>query len=458
MAIFTEAPYIAALKEEFLTNRCSSCFKSSRNKCSDCRIIVYCNDQCRINDQIYHKLECEYYKNKSEKLKFEETVIARMILRVITRLNLDGGQPSIDLCSNLPDRIHRRSWFDLVGHRDEIPYSDRHWNLWLTTINQVKLLVQDQFDNIDLLAIFGKILINRFRVAFHENPFNERICIGWAIYLTVSGFNHSCQPDLLQCSYDINMRLKFNDSNRTIPETTVEFNKLTVNYRHQNDFRLKNPSTYVPTRKQRRNFINFFFFNCHCIYCSNDLRNRYAESSTNRLCSQCGDFLVLEKNFNDSMNSILVCLGRNKCSQYDKIIDRINISSIDNAEETIKICEDKLSNIEQLLHPQSILLLQQREKVFFAYQKLLNENNLNENQRTNYINRAIQLGELLMKQYDIHLQQSSIYPKIFLTDLANLCDSVGKEDQAKQLYSKALHLWRQDYQDHIDYKDFYVKL
>lgn len=458
MAIFIEAPYISALKEEYLTKCCSSCFKFTSNKCPNCKIMVYCNNQCRINDEIYHKIECQSYKNQGEKITFEEKVLARMMARVLTRLNIDGGQPNIDLCSNLPKSIRRRSWFDLLGHRNEIPNSDRHWKLWLKTIDQFKLLFHDQFDHIDLLEIFGKILINRFRVAFHENPFNERVSIGWAIYLTTSCFNHSCQPDLLQCSYDINMHLKFNDSNKNIPETTIEFYKLTVSYRHQNDFRLKNPLSYVPTRKQRRDFVSFFFFNCHCVHCADDLRNRYDESMTNRLCNQCGDFLVLEKDFQSSTNSILICLGRTQCSQYNKIFDHINILFIDHTEENIEIYENKLSKIEELLHPNSILLLQQREKVFFAYQKLLNENNFNENQRQNFVNRAIQLGELLIKQYDIYLKQSSLYPKIFLTDLAKLYELVGNTQQAKNIYEKALDLWQNDYQNHINYKDFYLKL
>ncbi|CAF2519867.1 unnamed protein product [Rotaria sp. Silwood2] len=458
MSIIIETPYILSLKEEYLTSRCSSCFQCASNKCSICEIIVYCNDKCQINDEIYHKLECEAYKKNSKETKLEESVIARMIARVITRLNLDGGQPKYDLCINVPKCIDRRSWSDLLGHRDDIIHSDRHLNIWLTTKKQIQLLFKDKFNNIDLLEIFGKILINRFRVGFIENIFNGRIAIGWAIYLTTSRFNHSCQPDLLQCSYDINMRLKFSDPNKTIPQTTLEFDKLTVSYRHQNDFRLENPLTYVPTRRQRRIFVSFFFFNCHCIYCNDDLRNRYDESATNRLCNQCENPLVLQTNSHDRTISLINCLSKNKFCQTEQIIDHIQISTIDYTEQSIDIYEQKLENIQQLLHQNSILLLQEREKVFFAYQKLLLDNHLDDNQRINYINRAIQLGELLVEQYDLHLKHSSIYPKIFLTDLANLCQIAGKISQAKKLYQKALHLWQSDYGNYIDYKELYTKL
>ncbi|CAF1267237.1 unnamed protein product [Rotaria sp. Silwood1] len=458
MSIIIESPYISSLKEEYLRNRCSSCFKCASNKCPNCEIIVYCNDKCRISDEIYHKLECEAYKKFSKEIKFEEFVIPRMIARLITRLNIDGGQPEYDLCINVPKNIDRRTWYDLLGHRDEIICSDRHLNVWLKTIKQIELLFKDKFNNIDLLEIFGKILINRFRVGFIENLFNGRLAIGWAIYLTTSRFNHSCQPDLLQCSYDINMRLKFSDSNKIIPQTTLEFDKLTVSYRHQNDFRLKSPLTYVPNRIQRRTFVSFFFFNCHCIYCNDDLCNRYDESATNHLCYKCGNPLILQLYSQKPTFSIINCISKNNSCQTEQIIDYVNISIIDYTEQSIDIYEEKLSNIQQILHENSILLLQEREKLFFVYQKLINDNYLNDNQRINYINRAIQLGEILIEQYNIHLKHSSIYPKIFLTDLANLCQIAGNKSRAKQLYQKALHLWKLDYGEYLDYTEFYTKL
>jgi hypothetical protein len=453
MAIFTEAPYILALKEEYLRSHCSSCFKESSYKCPECEVMVYCNAQCQKKDRFFHKLECEAYKNCLKRDQFDELVLVRMIIRVITRLSDDGGSPIIDLCSNVPKSIIRRSWSDLLGHRDEIIYSSRHLKEWLKTKQQFEYLFGNRFNKIDLLEIFGKLLINRFRVGIHQNLFNGRIAIGWAIYLTTSRFNHSCEPDLLQCSYDINMRLKLANSNEKIPETTYEFNRLTVSYRHQNDFRLTNPLTYVPTRRQRRNFVSFFFFNCHCLFCNDDLRNRYSESATNRLCDQCGDFLILQNSYHDPNIGILVCLGRNQCLNNEQIIDQIEISFIDNNEQSIQIYEEKLNKIEELLHPESVLLLQQREKVFFAYQELLNEN-----QSVTFILRMIQLGELLIQGYDIHLNQSSIYPKILLSDLAFLCEIIGKNDRAKQLYQKAIDLWKTDYQDYLDYEHLNKKL
>jgi hypothetical protein len=459
MSVFTEAPYVLSLKEIYLTTRCSACFNPSSNKCPDCKIIVYCNDECRTIDNIFHKFECEAYKKCSERDEHSEFVLVRMIARVITRLSLDGGEPKIDLCRNIPDCIVRRSWSDLLGHRDEIAHSERHFNEWLKTKKQIELLFGNQFNNIDLFEIFGKLLINRFRIGIHENILNGRIAIGWAIYLTTSRFNHSCQPDLLQCSNDINMRLKFSDKNKKFPQTSLEFDRLTLSYRHQNDFRLTNPLTYVPTRRQRRKFVSFFFFNCHCLFCDDDLLNRYSESSTNRLCQLCGDFLILQQDYHDTNISILTCLGRNKCLNTHRILERIKISFIDNnTQQSIDIYEEKLEKIEQLLHPESVLLLQQREKVFFTYQKMLNECNLNDNQRMTFVYRAIQLGELLLQTYQIHLKQSAIFPKIFLSDLAKFYEIIGKKDRAKQLYQKALDLWKTDYDNHIDYKDFNLKL
>jgi hypothetical protein len=38
--MFTEAPYIYALKEEYLTSHCSSCFKESSFKCPQCKVMI----------------------------------------------------------------------------------------------------------------------------------------------------------------------------------------------------------------------------------------------------------------------------------------------------------------------------------------------------------------------------------------------------------------------------------
>ncbi len=211
--------------------------------------------------------------------------------------------------------------------------------------------------------------------------------------------------------------------------------------------------SYVPTRKQRQDFVSFFYFNCHCLFCNDDLRNRYSELATNRLCNRCEDFLILQNNSDDSTDWILTCLGRKKCLNNEQILDQIKLSFIDHHEQSIEIYEEKLNKIEELLHPQSILLLQQREKVFFAYQKFFNEN-----QQMKFVDRMIQLGELLIQGYDIHLNQSAIYPKIFLCDSALLCEIIGRKDRAKQLYQKALDLWYEDYGNHLDYRQFYFKL
>lgn len=175
-------------------------------------------------------------------------------------MKLDDGQPKEDLCENLSRKIGRRSWNDLLSHRDEILQSDRHKNLWLKTENQFEKYFSSKFDQIDLLEIFGKLLINRFRVGIHENLLDGRIAIGWVIYLTISGLNHSCQPDFYQCSFNLQIRLKSSENLKEIPCETSEFYRLTLSYRHQNDFRPENWISYVPRRNQRRTFLKFFFF------------------------------------------------------------------------------------------------------------------------------------------------------------------------------------------------------
>lgn len=62
MSIIVENAYICSLKEKYLSEYCSSCFTRTRNRCSLCKTIVYCNDQCRIKDSNIHKDECLFYQ------------------------------------------------------------------------------------------------------------------------------------------------------------------------------------------------------------------------------------------------------------------------------------------------------------------------------------------------------------------------------------------------------------
>jgi len=96
-----------------------------------------------MNDNLLHKLECEAYKNCRDRHNLSETVLIRMMTRVITRLSLDGGEQDIDLCSNIPNSIRRRSCVDLLGHRDEISRSERHFKECLITKYQFELFFEN---------------------------------------------------------------------------------------------------------------------------------------------------------------------------------------------------------------------------------------------------------------------------------------------------------------------------
>lgn len=111
-----------------------------------------------------------FIKNNFKRYQYSELLLVRMIVRIITHLSIDGGKPDVDWCPDVPQNIPRRRWCDLLGHRDEIGYSERHFKEWLLTKQQLEY-------------IYLEIVWRNW-------------CLWWTIYLTTSRFNHSCQPDI----------------------------------------------------------------------------------------------------------------------------------------------------------------------------------------------------------------------------------------------------------------------
>jgi len=89
---------------------------------------------------------------------------------------------------------------------------------------------------------------------------------------------------------------------------------------------------------------------------------------------------------------------------------------------------------------------------------LIQSNHFNNEQSSTLIQRAIQIGQFLLQAYDLHIQDSSIYPKIFLTDLAQLYETIQQTNNATILYQKAFQLWTNDYKHFLDYRQFLQKL
>lgn len=92
--ITSERSHVAELKEQHLDEYCSCCFQLASRRCSKCDWMVYCNDQCRTLDEIFHQRKCQLYRQKSIS---DDLAIVRMILRLLCRLKIDGGKFDEDL-------------------------------------------------------------------------------------------------------------------------------------------------------------------------------------------------------------------------------------------------------------------------------------------------------------------------------------------------------------------------
>ncbi|CAH7689677.1 hypothetical protein BY996DRAFT_4602746, partial [Phakopsora pachyrhizi] len=74
--ILSLAPHVAVLDTNLLSTRCSSCFLESQDfddssshqirRCTKCKVIAYCGENCQRLDWISHKLECKALVNYAQ--------------------------------------------------------------------------------------------------------------------------------------------------------------------------------------------------------------------------------------------------------------------------------------------------------------------------------------------------------------------------------------------------------
>lgn len=168
-------------------------------------MIGVCDERGELADRRVHRRELSSVaagKGERGKVGSNELLLVRLIGRLIGQVATDDGEPKVELCANVPSSIRRRCWKDLVSQRDEILQSDRHRTLGVKRRDLLAKTLPEEFSSIDLLEIFGQLLINRFRMRIHRTVRQGRIASGW----TRSALNQACQPDLHQCSFDLQMR------------------------------------------------------------------------------------------------------------------------------------------------------------------------------------------------------------------------------------------------------------
>lgn len=89
---FTEAPYAAALCNEFLLERCSGCFEAATDQWPcQCGKVTYCSETCMKSDLPWH--ECEYiaFRRNQRPRNASSELEIRLLGRLMRRYQVDQG-------------------------------------------------------------------------------------------------------------------------------------------------------------------------------------------------------------------------------------------------------------------------------------------------------------------------------------------------------------------------------
>ena len=100
-------PIINCIENNFKSKTCDNCLKTSDSlkKCTKCRQMFYCDQNCQQNDWKYHKNECKLFTNKpNNSFDIKERLLLRLWLSIkkdpkfVTKRHksLDGRDVSID--------------------------------------------------------------------------------------------------------------------------------------------------------------------------------------------------------------------------------------------------------------------------------------------------------------------------------------------------------------------------
>jgi hypothetical protein len=290
-------PLIHILSYEMRGSLCDSCFKTSDSlkRCSGCRVVMYCGQECQKTDwKSHHKHgECITYKKvQNGNDNFFLNNHALLLLRVY--LTLEARKELLDKEFILPDQT-LRTFRNLMTHVDKIMEDEERMKCFHSLLKILQPLVPDL--NTELLLIFfGKICINSFSIL--DNSLNE---IGSAVYVEASIFNHSCDPNATTVWDGLKLEI------RAIKHISAG-HEICTNY-----IDIKKP------RDERlKQLKKLYYFDCVCKRCLSDDDGIALWTEVNTF-NQMMDQLMVEKEISQEKFKDMYLLGLQTLPLYEKV-------------------------------------------------------------------------------------------------------------------------------------------
>ena len=140
---------------------CEECWqtleRSGQVRCAKCGLVRYCGEVCKMRGWEEHKVECEMIGKEGAGGRVLNDKL-RLVARILAKL--DNGK------SNIIEHHgkNRRSWDDLMDHEEDLlEEKEKLLNCQYNLLGAV-LKKQDMPDKKTFVSIYGKILVNYFKL------------------------------------------------------------------------------------------------------------------------------------------------------------------------------------------------------------------------------------------------------------------------------------------------------
>ncbi len=265
------SPIVHFLFNNHKSKRCDYCVSINTflKKCSKCRKMYYCDQNCQRNDWKWHKFECDLYHNYYESLNNHS--IERILLRLF--LVIKSNPDIVNQMYDLPNG-KKRCLNDLMNHFDEIQKDNERQ----IEINAIKKDFENC--NIDistelLTKLFGTLVVNSFGIVVRDS-FDGFMHCGSGLYISASILDHSCAPNVYAIANKNSLQIKAK-KNIAINE------ELFISY----------IDTQLPKSKRQSELKSRYYFDCHCSRCEFEEKD-------------------IQVNKNNKNNNFLNCLSEEK--------------------------------------------------------------------------------------------------------------------------------------------------
>ncbi|KAI1285485.1 Histone-lysine N-methyltransferase ASHR1 [Halotydeus destructor] len=246
-------PFVAVVSDTEKKKRCDACFQriSKPNKCPNCRQMYYCSSQCRRKDwKKGHWDICRVLSQRfdggSKRIKLWPESL-RLLLQYTMKCvhrNNEALKQNFELYDGRKRKL--TDLMDHLEHFDSNALIGKNAQLYqmIQALNSAKF----EITHAQLLKFFGQLSVNSFGI---KNETDD-ILIGIGLYVEISIFDHSCQPNAAIVFTGKTLTLRaLTDIDTAREEITVSYVPLTYDCETRQTFLRQN-----------------YFFTCTCPLCN----------------------------------------------------------------------------------------------------------------------------------------------------------------------------------------------